>query len=183
VTGASSTPVIRPAVPADAEPLVHCHLACWREAYTGMVDPERLRLVLSDVADRVERWRHILVEFPGRLLAEHDGEVVGLAAAGPNRDAELGLRTELYALYIRQAWWGSGLGHRLLEAAIGDADASLWVFRENARARRSYTRHGFVPDGAEKHDDYFGGAEIRMVRRGYGRPAPDVGARRAPAGS
>lgn len=166
MSAAGDLPVIRLAEAPDAEGLGRCHLACWREAYTGLVDADRLDAVLTRLDERVERWRRILAEPAGQLLAEHDGEVVGFASAGPGRDADLDLGTELYALYVRQVWWGSGLGHRLLQSALGEEDAYLWVFRDNARARRSYHRHGFVTDGVEKVNDRFGGVEIRLVRRG-----------------
>jgi hypothetical protein len=57
-------------------------------------------------------------------------------------------------------------GQRLLDAVIGDRAAFLWVFRDNPRARAFYRRNGFVADGAEQVEDFFGGpVEIRMVRR------------------
>lgn len=158
-------PVVRLACVADAEDLARCQLTCWREAYTGLVQPDRLAALVADVDEAVQRWQRILGEFPGQLVADHDGAVVGFAGAGPGRDPDLDLTRQLYALYVRQVWWGRGLGHRLLQAALGDEDAYLWVFRDNPRARRCYARHGFVPDGAEAVDERFGGVEIRMVRR------------------
>lgn len=56
-------------------------------------------------------------------------------------------------------------GQRLLDAAIGDRDAFLWVFRDNPRAPAFYVRNGFAPDGAERVEKFFGPVEIRMVRR------------------
>jgi hypothetical protein len=53
----------------------------------------------------------------------------------------------------------------LLDAAIGDRPASLWVLDDNPRAREFYRRNGFAPDGAEKLDERWGSIrEIRMVR-------------------
>jgi hypothetical protein len=52
-----------------------------------------------------------------------------------------------------------------LDAAIGDRGAFLWVFRDNCRARAFYFRSGFIPDGAEQVEDFFGPLEIRMMRR------------------
>lgn len=164
MTVAPDPVVIREAVPADAEALGRCHLACWREAYTGMVPQDRLEVAVAAVDERIDRWRGILAEFPGRLLADRAGEVVGFAAAGTSRDGDPGPELELYALYVRQACWSTGLGHRLLTAALADAPASLWVFRDNLRARRFYAQHGFVPDGQEKPEPSFDRPEIRMVR-------------------
>jgi len=157
---------LRPATVADAESLARCHLACWREAYTGMVDPARLAQALGEVAARIERWRSILATAPGTLLAVEGDRLVGFAAAGPNRDPDVDLSTELYALYARRAHWGRGVGHRLLQATVGEEDSLLWVFRDNLRARRFYLAHGYRPDGTEKLEERLGGVEIRMVRRG-----------------
>ena len=155
---------IRVAGVADAEALGRCQLVCWQEAYAELVPQERLDGAVAAVEERIGWWRRILAEFPGRLLAEHAGEVVGFASAGPSLDDDLDSGLQLYALYVRAAHWGTGLGHRLLTAAVGDAPASLWVFRDNGRARGFYAAHGFVPDGVEKPEPYFDRPEIRMVR-------------------
>ena len=161
----SEPTIIRAAVPADAEPLTRCHLACWREAYSELVDPHRLESALAAVDERTARWRRILAGDHGTCVAEHLGRIVGFAAAGPGRDDDLDLATDLYALYTRQAYWGHGLGRRLLTAAVGNADSFSWVFRDNLRARAFYARNGYRPDGAEKREEQLGGIEIRMVRR------------------
>jgi GNAT superfamily N-acetyltransferase len=163
--------LVRAARPEDAGPLALCHLACWREAYTGMVDPDRPATAVAAVDRRTAGWRQILAGNHGTLVAEDDGELVGFAAAGPGRDEDLDLTTELYALYGRRAYWGQGLGHRLVTAVLGEADSFLWVFRDNARARDFYVRHGYRPDGAEKLEEHLGGVEIRMVRRAWSPPS------------
>ena len=157
--------VVRLAAPRDAEQLALCHLACWGEAYTGVVDEAALQAALADPAARTARWRQILGGPHGTLLAVDGEEIVGFASTGPVRDDDLDVALELYALYARKAWWGRGVGHRLITAALGDRDCSLWVLHDHPRARRCYERHGFVADGSEKLDDYFSAREIRMVRR------------------
>lgn len=149
----------------DAEPVVRCHLACWQETYTGLVPQQRLDEAVAARAERVERWRGILGT-AGTLLAERDGEVLGFASVGPAPADDLPDLLRLHALYVRQAWWGTGLGHRLLTAALGDAPASLWVLGTNLRACRFYAAHGFAPDGAERLNAVFDRRELRMVRPG-----------------
>ncbi len=158
---------LRPARTDDAGPLSVCHRACWSEAYTGLVQDPVLAAALAAFGERAERWRQILAGTHGTVLAVAGQEVVGFASAGPQRDPGLDLPVELYALYVRRALWGTGLGERLLAAAVGDAPSSLWVLRENQRARRFYARHGYGPDGAEKLEPVLAAQEIRMVR-----PAP-----------
>lgn len=163
---------IRRAVLADAEAAAHCHLLCWREAYAGIVEPTMLADVTSDVAGRVERWQEHLADGAERWIALHpDGgdapvtdRVVGFSAPGLCRDEDAPRKLELYAIYVRQAWWDRGLGRRLMEVAIGNEPAVVWVYEANDRARDFYARHGFVPDGARKDDPRMGLPEIRMVR-------------------
>jgi GNAT superfamily N-acetyltransferase len=99
-------------------------------------------------------------------LAVDGDAIVGFATTRPTPEPGLDIALHLNAINVRRTYWGSGVGQHLLDAAIGDRDASLWVFRDNARARAFYVRNGFTPDGAEQVDDFFGDlVEIRMVRR------------------
>ena len=156
--------IIRLAEPADAEGGAALHLACWREAYAGIMEPQRLAEITGDLDGTVEHWR-TMIRLTRRWLAEQDGELVGFAAAGPNDETDLDVTWKLYAIYVRMAYWGTGLGHRLMTQAIGHDDAALWVFRDNVRARDFYARQGFAADGREQVEPEFGAAEIRMVRR------------------
>ena len=78
--------------------------------------------------------------------------------------AESPLGLELYAIYARQAWHGSGVGQSLLDASIGDLACSVWVLEVNPRARAFYARNGFEPDGTREYDDRLGAWEVRLVR-------------------
>lgn len=157
-------------MPADAEPAGRCNLECWREAYADLVAPDRLAVLVADVDERVALWRQIIAGPVTVRLAEDDGTIVGFASVGPPLEPDAGTDRQLYAIYVRQAYWGTGLGHRLLTETLGDASALLWVFRDNTRAVKFYTQHGFVPDGAEQEEPRFGGIEIRMVRDRVARP-------------
>jgi GNAT superfamily N-acetyltransferase len=164
--------LVRRARVADAEAAAYCHASCWQEAYDGLVDPARLAEATRDVEARVERWRTDLEDGAERWVALHpDGDavavperVIGFAAPGLSRDPDAPYPLELYAVYVRKAWWRSGLGSRLLDVAIGNQPAIVWLFETNTRAREFYVRHGFRPDGVRRDEARFGVPEIRMVR-------------------
>jgi ribosomal protein S18 acetylase RimI-like enzyme len=157
---------IRGAVPDDAEAGARLHVACWREAYGPHVDPEVLEDRLADSGRWVEAWRHQLAEGPPRVVAEAHGELVGFAVAGPSRDEDAGSAAqEIYAIYARAAWWGTGLGQELLDRVLPVESCSLWVLEANARAQAFYRRNGFEPDGAREHYAGLDAWELRMVRR------------------
>lgn len=163
---------IRRAELADAAAGAWCHLRCWQEAYGEVVDPARLAEKTGDPEQRAERWASAIEAGVVRWLAINpdpdaivQDRVIGFASPGPSRDEDAPTPLELYAIYVREKWWGSGLGGRLMEVAIGKEPASLWVFEANERARAFYRKQGFVEDGAIVDEPYFGVPEIRMVRR------------------
>jgi GNAT superfamily N-acetyltransferase len=157
-------PVLRRAVAADAAAGGVMHAACWREAYGPLVDADRLAERVADTARWAAAWTAQLASGPPRVVADADGELVGFAVVGPARDERPVAPTELYALYTRRAWWGSGLGQRLWDAVRPEQPCSLWVLEANDRAQAFYGRNGFVADGARERYDGLDAWEIRMVR-------------------
>ncbi len=155
---------IRAIEAADAEPMARLHIAVWEEAYAGLVADELLAERRAGIDERVERWRRIIAASTApTTVAEDAGELVGFASAGPARDEDIDVREELWALYVRAAWWGRGLGHRLLTTVLGERPAYLWVLDGNDRGIAFYERQGFVLDGATTQEDE--GLHRRMVRR------------------
>jgi GNAT superfamily N-acetyltransferase len=158
-------PTLRPATTADLDALAACQTACWREAFTGLVpqeqldDPRHEHLRRREWADRLAAGRAV-------WLAELAGDIVGFACAGPSRDPDPPTPVELYTLYTRAFTHGSGLADRLLDAAIGDGPASLWVWEGNARARAYYARRGFAADGGTKTLGLENAPMMRLARPG-----------------
>ena len=158
---------LRRATLGDAEALTHLHLDCWDDAYAGLIEQDILDGRRADVDQRVATWRGWLTDGEVVHLAElaepTDGGrtgLVGFAGAGTGQD----IGTELRVLYVRAPWWGTGIGHALLELALADRAAFLWVLASNGRAIAFYERQGFRLDGTEElHDE---GLHVRMVRAG-----------------
>jgi ribosomal protein S18 acetylase RimI-like enzyme len=105
-----------------------------------------------------ERYRENRV-----AVAERDGELVGIAMAGPPLDAVAAWARQLYVLYVYAADHGTGAGPALLDAVVDpEESAALWVAVPNPRAQAFYRKHGFVADGTTQVED--GVREVRMVR-------------------
>lgn len=162
---------IRRAVVADAAAGAWCHLKCWQEAYGDLVDPVRLAEKTGNPEERAGRWAGAIEAGMVRWLAFNpdpdasvQDRVIGFSCPGSTRDEDAPTELELYSLYVRAKWWGSGLGSRLIDVAIGKDPAMLWVFEDNERAKAFYRKHGFVEDGAKVDEPFFGVPEIRMVR-------------------
>ena len=155
---------LRTAVATDDESLVDLHLACWREAYAGLVPADLIESTFADRAAALTRRREQRAAGRALWVAESAGSLVGFASGGPARHEHAPAPVELYALYTRAAVWGTGVGHALCVAAIGEVAAYLWVLAGNARAIGFYERQGFALDGTEK--DAPAGLDLRMVRLG-----------------
>ena len=162
--------VIRAGSAADAASIAAVQREAWFAAYTGIIPDEIIdRVTAPDGGARVRQsfrtrpWQRMIVATPD----DEQAGVVGYASFGPetdvlgapwphplSTDGEERRVAELYALYVRPAWWSTGTGRALMDrvlarsAAAGYSSVTLWVLRDNARARRFYERAGFAPDGA-----------------------------------
>lgn len=160
---------VRKATIDDAEAIGRVHYAAHVETYTGKF-PDGV-IESWTVQQRAEMWARVISGNTGEVwVAETPGgdsaaELAGFATVGPTRDDEPPRETELWSIYLLVDYQGSGLGQALLDVALGDRPASLWVLDDNPRARSFYRRNGFEPDGAEKLDERWGNIrEIRLVR-------------------
>ena len=156
---------VRLAIPADARGIALVHVQAWREAYAHLIPAEALARLSIDQRER--RWAELIPAATPDVWVGTDGEsTVGWATSSRGHAADSPRVLELEGIYVLASHHGSGLGQRLLDAAIGEGPAFLWVADDNPRARAFYTRNGFVPDGATKAGPVAGTpvAQIRMVR-------------------
>ena len=154
---------IRRGVPAEAEALAQLHLDVWDDAYTGLMPQEildeRRARSTSGSSGGARSWS-------GRAdlaLRERGGPGrIRQHRADPRQRHRIPL--QLFALYVRAGYCGTGVGYALFEQAVGDRAASLRVLANNERAISFYERQGFRLDGRlEEHDE---GQHARMVRAG-----------------
>jgi ribosomal protein S18 acetylase RimI-like enzyme len=150
----------------DADELGRVQVEVWRQAYAGLMRDDYLDGL--DPAAFAEKWRSRMADpFPGvvRLVARDEHGIAGFAGAGPPRIDAAPADFELYAINVLARAQGTGLGGELLDAAIGDRAAYLWVIEGNERAIAFYRRRGFIDDGGRDIDSESGAPEIRMFRR------------------
>ena len=67
------------------------------------------------------RWREQIADGPTRLLAVHAGVPIGFVTCGPARHRDAPLPFELYAVYVRAAWHGTGAAKALFFSFVACA--------------------------------------------------------------
>lgn len=148
--------VIREAEPSDASALATLHIATWREAYAHVLPAEFFSE--EHIAGRHKMWTQVLGnprDGSSVQVAENHGSLVGFAWTGATTETEKQPPTrerQLYAIYVLASHYGTGAGQSLLDEALGNDPAMLWVAKENPRAIAFYVRNGFRFDGAEQTD-------------------------------
>lgn len=161
---------VRRAIPDDAFAIATLDVETWRVAYRDLM-PHGYLQGLS-IEEKTESWRANLIKHQANgikrcIVAEMDDTIVGYARVGPVEDAgkEVGL---LYLLYVLPDYWNKGIGKTLLRHALDELmdlsqrEATLWVLRDNSRARRFYESQGWSSDGRSNSEDY-GGANLEAV--------------------
>lgn len=140
----------------------------WRQAYRGRLSEAVLAGLDDGIEAQAEAWR---MGFEGEqdapiVAVDDGGAIVGIAAGGPARGADVPAAVELFMLYVLEEYYGTGLGRQLADAVIGGDAACVWVLEGNERAIAFYRKLGFRPDGASEQlsERWNGLHEIRMVR-------------------
>lgn len=156
---------IAPITLDDADEVGLVHVRVWQEAYTGLMPAAYLE-GLDPVAFAAS-WRDRLGEpRPGvrSWLARDETGVIGITTSGPARDEGAPTPWQLYAINVLARAHGTGVAGALLDTAIGDRPAYLWVVEGNDRAVAFYAKHGFTDDGVREHLPDTGTPELRMSR-------------------
>ena len=138
--------IIRPATASDASAIASI-------LNTGLATTT---IEWSDVPQTAESIRSWLDKHERVLVAEEQGDVVGVAAFGWFRDVveRPGYRfTVENTVHVRQDRWGSGVGRRLMDALVDEARASgkhtmvAAIDSSNLPSIRFHERLGFVEVG------------------------------------
>jgi GNAT superfamily N-acetyltransferase len=176
---------VRPAIPADANPLARINVRSWQHAYAGAMpvaylaamDVQRYQAIWSArIADRTSG--------ASILVAEGPTDVAGYIVVGPARaqqdrpEDDVDGTGEVFAIYVDPPYLGTGVGRVLHDAGIGlladdgFREAIVWVLAANRASLHWYARQGWTADGATSQWTGAGEPllEVRLRRR-VGLPA------------
>jgi GNAT superfamily N-acetyltransferase len=150
--------VVREAQTGDARAIAEVSVASRRWSYRDLFTEADLEAL--SVEETAADFAEGLAELPlgaAVFVAELTGRVVGYAYVLPSPDADVPAGTsELGSLYVTEDVAGTGVAQALTEAAVDHARAAghelltIWVRRENGRARRFYEKHGLQLDGGKR---------------------------------
>jgi GNAT superfamily N-acetyltransferase len=163
--------IVRSAEAADAAGVAHVHTVVWRQAYLDLLPDEFLaaRTITGDF------WLPLITSPDPRsaiMVAVEGDVVVGFAAVGPaSPPADDSGAGQLYAIYLLDSYWGTGIGYQLHSAAIAELrrfafpEAVLCVLFDNLRAIEFYQRRGWIDQGITFEDEREGlVARERLMR-------------------
>jgi GNAT superfamily N-acetyltransferase len=150
--------VVREARPSDARAIAEVSVASRRWSYRDLIAKADLEAL--SVEDATTDFAEGLAELSSGaavFVAELTGRVVGYAYVLPSPDTDVPAETsELGSLYVTEEVAGTEVAPALMDAAVehsrgaGHDVLTLWVRRENGRARRFYEKHGMREDGTER---------------------------------
>ncbi len=144
---------IRMAQMDDSRALAALHAASWRSAYRGILSNKYLDGDIT--SERAKVWEerfHNPSPNQHIVVAEDQSQLVGFACAYGDEDNRWGAMLDnLHVLSERR---GQGIGHKLIVTVASWCSPRfpgkgmfLWVFEQNALARRFYERLGGVVVG------------------------------------
>ncbi|MET7277740.1 GNAT family N-acetyltransferase [Kribbella sp. NPDC005582] len=130
---------LRPATPADVEPLAELRAVVLRADLErlGRYDAVRVRQRFRDGFDPSHTW-----------VISADGVLAGCIALRPASDGPW-----LEHFYLEPSFQGRGLGSAVLRQVLDSHDGPLRLnVLQGSPARRLYERHGFIVDSEDDVD-------------------------------
>lgn len=135
--------------------------------------PEAFVASYEEEKDYDEDFWRLRLRRSKRLVAERDGEAVGIVSVGPDPEEDEDTHSELFGLWVSPALRGKGVASKLVRAGAEDAaeggstHLNYWVGTDNGRAVAFASSFGFRPTDRrrpvriENEDD--GDEEAMMV--------------------
>lgn len=138
--------------------LAHIQTESWKAAFKDILPPDVLQKC-TQIEKVTAMYRRLLEQKVGNgYLLKVDGKPHCIAWWDATREKDMPGYAELICIHSLPDNWHKGYGSRMMETVLRDIASAgylkvmLWVFEDNARARRFYEAHGFVTHGKTKPD-------------------------------
>lgn len=149
---------VRRADPEDAAEIAAIHHEAWQGAYCGIIPHRALASMINRRGP--DWWASAIKRAASVLVIEVGGRIAGYATIGRSRSRDLKQQGEIYELYVKPEYQGTGLGTRLFAAARdrlsghGLKGLVVWALEDNETATTFY--HGMggrdIAEGVEIFD-------------------------------
>lgn len=140
----------------DEETLAYIQTESWKAAFKGILSDADLTRC-TNLEKATAMYRRLLEQNIGNgYLLKADGEPHCIAWWDTTRENDMPGYAELICIHSLQDKWRRGYGSRMMDAVLQDisnagySKVMLWVFEDNARARRFYEAKGFITKGKIK---------------------------------
>lgn len=142
--------LIRPAALTDVAAIRAVGIAAWYDTYTDMVPADYIAWALEKWWTPEAIQRHVLSDAFLVLVAEVQGQIIGMASVQVRTDQT----AILWRLYVSHAYRGQGIGTRLLDEVQNQLPLevkTLYIeyYQQNQRAAAFYAAQGFTFDRVE----------------------------------
>lgn len=163
---------IRPACEGDAQGIAYVHTESWKTTYRGIVPDEVLDHLTTE--SRLSQWEQAIRSGEkGQMLVvaeQCDGNIVGFACGGREREGKLAYDSEIYAIYMLKEVQQRGIGQQLARYVVRYLQSMnmrslmIWALERNP-ACRFYEKMG----GTVVHSQQIqiGGQELVEVAYGW----------------
>ena len=136
----------------DEETLAYIQTESWKAAFKGILTQDEL-----DRCTKMEKatamYRRLLEQNIGNgYILRVDKVPHCIAWWDVTRESDMPGYAELICIHSLQDNWRQGYGSKMMERVLNDISAAgyskvmLWVFKDNAIARRFYEKHGFTTE-------------------------------------
>lgn len=162
---------VRKAVKSDSLDLANIIVESWKSAYSDIIPKDEITKYLDK--ERRQRQFERFIEDEEIVLIGYLNDIAcGLVFANKENDQGLEECGSIYSIYMLQEYWGKGLSAKLMDSVLdilkekGCKRASLWVYKDNIRARRFYEKCGFIYDGNKKYSHFSNKPiELRYIKQ------------------
>lgn len=135
--------IIRKATVEDAEDIAKVHVESWKSAYRGIISDDYLNRL--KVEDRLNLWINSLSDpkddAPVFVAVNGEGNIIGFASFGIEREKKKEKEGELYAIYLLNESKGKKVGTLLFRSGVQELikykfqSVRVWVLAENPSKR------------------------------------------------
>lgn len=142
--------IIRDVKTEDLLDIAKVKIDTWRSTYRGIISEDILENL--DCSEQAEKFEGMIPRSGDKkflIVAEANGEIVGFAAGGSERDGKYRIDGEVYAVYVLKEYQNKGIGKELMAHSVrklvnmGFELMTVWVLDKNPY-RRFYEKLGGI---------------------------------------